>query len=1299
MAKSTVCGVRVAVWGARPGGHQGLGHHLESELFGGNCGHVAMSLTIPVTPENTEMIKKYCSHPPIPVEKQIVKIPKAKQDENGNWVPDHDAPPAHEEEVYTITFSWWPGSGAFFLNPSINSDGYDERIGVHREWDPRFREFIEVEERVHAGKIARTKMTYSALNVEHSRDLALTSDQRKYLNIKAQEQMLTSVAQSLKVGINKIEGKQSALDEIKKRKAGIENKEVMLSEKQKDITLLMALRSSFDNDATLDLSDKEKVRLNELYPDWETLNDKTKAKGQRKKVKAEIDSKIDNIKKSIARIKSDSSVKIELDEKKLLKPTETEMIVFDRFIPSWRAEFEFDKNHILSAGQYNQLLERARELRKSHKEAIVKMNDELTQLDYVNLPPEAKDVGYRLKMLNSDKAKFTSEKKILKAQLAAEQGLTDIVGLHDFFFDTYLLDDSDQYLKERNDCVNITETMKEKLDEFTAKTGIDWQTIVRIEEDREVPRISKAEIDKIDDILFNHLKKIEALSFFEQYLNPDNPQHLKRDDVLKIDDKIMAHLKFANRYANKDWEKFVADTSQITRHELKKLMKATIDHKSKIEKATDPLMPFIKLSDFFIDTYFKKKSDQYLKKDHYTVDIEGKLKKRLDEFTELTGIDWKTLVEIEEDREVPLVSKEELNKIDDILYNHIKKVEALRYFEQFTNPLNPRYLKTKGKLKIDDDVKEYLEHAQRYSGQSWRSYVSDPDKNFITKQEILHLIETTNNYQLEIEINGNIPKTANKADNQKKINELQAQIVKQNEKIRELNQEINNLEMDPALVKYRQFNKSTKDYITIQHVHVALTDILEDKVKEDLVPFEIDDELAKNLDNAYQLVTDVVNWREHFFGSPVPDPLMANIEVLKDIQEHLAKQLKDRYANMLSILPTRDCFSAQEHESFLTMGLPPEIEYRLRLDSDSLENGEPWGMSAEAMLAQMQSIVTEGVPFNLNVNNCSVTVGKVLEAGAKGEHLKSQFRNKALGAIATPQTIANNTEDYMKALNVSPKDSLFKRIARWNPIEKAIGKQVHTALSPNSSKGQKSNAWIKAGAISLASSPLVLLKGLLTPSNTFRNALHLIKFANSKDHVGFKVGAYIVGGLGMAVFAAPALLETIVKAPFKAIKWIADKIKSNKIRKENVHVDMSEKELSMRGQKESQLKANLSEIDKNITTIQANHPIQALEDAEYAIRKGKIISFNVKTRLLIENHIQHHKDPQRKAELQQRYTDIVNHVANKIALAVKQANESIQSDSHQARKSVRFSIPERQTNIEPEQQPKQDPKSKITPKS
>lgn len=84
------------------------------------------------------------------------------------------------------------------------------------------------------------------------------------------------------------------------------------------------------------------------------------------------------------------------------------------------------------------------------------------------------------------------------------------------------------------------------------------------------------------------------------------------------------------------------------------------------------------------------------------------------------------------------------------------------------------------------------------------------------------------------------------------------------------------------------------------------------------------------------------------------------------------------------------------------------------------------------------------------------------------------------------------------------------------------GKQVHTALSPDSSKEQKRNAWIKAGAIALVSNPLVLLKGLLTPTNTIRNLLNLIKFANSKDHAGFKAGAYIVGGLGMAVFAVPA---------------------------------------------------------------------------------------------------------------------------------------------------------------------------------
>lgn len=96
------------------------------------------------------------------------------------------------------------------------------------------------------------------------------------------------------------------------------------------------MMASLADDSKLVLSDKDKERLNDLYPDWETLKDKTKDKEHRKKAKSEINNKIVEIKNSIARIENDTEDKIKVDEAKLLKPSETEIIQFDRFILSWR---------------------------------------------------------------------------------------------------------------------------------------------------------------------------------------------------------------------------------------------------------------------------------------------------------------------------------------------------------------------------------------------------------------------------------------------------------------------------------------------------------------------------------------------------------------------------------------------------------------------------------------------------------------------------------------------------------------------------------------------------------------------------------------------------------------------------------------------------------------------------------------------------------------------------------------------------------------------------------------------------
>jgi hypothetical protein len=466
------------------------------------------------------------------------------------------------------------------------------------------------------------------------------------------------------------------------------------------------------------------------------------------------------------------------------------------------------------------------------------------------------------------------------------------------------------------------------------------------------------------------------------------------------------------------------------------------------------------------------------------------------------------------------------------------------------------------------------------------------------------------------------------------------------------------LQMNPALTRCYQYYHLNNVAKAINYAYKMINnEIFEMQDKKASGKIEIDQSLQEDLDDAYKYINGGAFWREYYFGSPVHYPLMADIETLKQIRENLANNAKDFNSRRIDILPARDCFQAQDFESFLTMGLPPEAEFRLNLDHNSdASNGTEWGMNAEGMLAQMHQITANGIPFDINVNNCSVTVGKVLEAGAKGAHLKSLFQNKVLGAIDTPQTIANNVQAYLQDSRESPKDNILKAIARWNPIEQTIGKQILTALSSDNNKEQQRSAWLKAGAIAVFASPLFFLKSLLTPRATFRNALNLIKFASTKDHAGFKAAAYVVGGIAMTVFAVPALIETVVKAPFKAIKWIADKIESRRIRKDSVHIDMSPEEVATRTQKDSEMKERLSNVDLNVVKIQSKDPKRAFQLAKKAMENGKIVYFEPKTRLKIEDYIKHVKEPHIKAELQQSYSDIVNHAAGKAAAVVKHAN-------------------------------------------
>tara|TARA_R110002110_G_scaffold415807_1_gene656400 strand:+ start:148 stop:5097 length:4950 start_codon:yes stop_codon:yes gene_type:complete len=203
MPKQTVCGVRLATWGTQDGAGNGVMHHIDTKLFGGNPGHASLSVTFPANNETKEWIRQYCLDPPIPFEKHKVETKKAILDASGNYVQTDET--VFEEEVYVVNFSWFPGLGGFTLSSSINGDGLSEQGGVHCEWDPKYRDFIQPEQRYHRGALGSQLMTYGASRMTHERNLSIA--QKRNLNLRNEYALLDKEKKSLDVIANKLQNR------------------------------------------------------------------------------------------------------------------------------------------------------------------------------------------------------------------------------------------------------------------------------------------------------------------------------------------------------------------------------------------------------------------------------------------------------------------------------------------------------------------------------------------------------------------------------------------------------------------------------------------------------------------------------------------------------------------------------------------------------------------------------------------------------------------------------------------------------------------------------------------------------------------------------------------------------------------------------------------------------------------------------------------------------------------------------------------------------------------------------------
>lgn len=83
------------------------------------------------------------------------------------------------------------------------------------------------------------------------------------------------------------------------------------------------------------------------------------------------------------------------------------------------------------------------------------------------------------------------------------------------------------------------------------------------------------------------------------------------------------------------------------------------------------------------------------------------------------------------------------------------------------------------------------------------------------------------------------------------------------------------------------------------------------------------------------------------------------------------------------------------------------------------------GLDIERMLATMRAFARQGNAFNIINNNCAVTSGEILAAGA--EENGYLFEQRALNRFATPQMVYNNAVEYLSALTKPAKQKEVKK--------------------------------------------------------------------------------------------------------------------------------------------------------------------------------------------------------------------------------------------------------------------------------
>lgn len=187
----------VYTWGTSDDASK-MDHYLKAKMKGGNVGHVSMSLTIPVTPQSTALIEKYCMD-----ETGKTKIPFTRAMNNyQKGVNSKGEPKFGQRAYYNVYFSWWPKGPAdknAHLMTSKNKDSSKERPGTpyveRANPTQQARKGVALEQRRYHGTLGSTDITLSPVQVVHERKL--TGINQKYFIVAHEHSVLENQVEAI----------------------------------------------------------------------------------------------------------------------------------------------------------------------------------------------------------------------------------------------------------------------------------------------------------------------------------------------------------------------------------------------------------------------------------------------------------------------------------------------------------------------------------------------------------------------------------------------------------------------------------------------------------------------------------------------------------------------------------------------------------------------------------------------------------------------------------------------------------------------------------------------------------------------------------------------------------------------------------------------------------------------------------------------------------------------------------------------------------------------------------------------